>query len=265
MSRISRLRLRLRRVPPGARGGLDKSIPAGDALLFWHIQTFRDVSRLKKTLASLRTWYPQSQVLVVSDGDPDPEIDQACRRYSATFILRPRLIGVEQGGEPVQRMLEAFLETNADILIKIDPDTHVRRRFSVMPSRTDSSLYGTVQTTGSTSNRLTSIQGGCIIIPRQAAMLLASSALLKSERLRPPALEWAVNEVLRARAQAGLTSYDWTLGWACRELDLLSKDHPEVFSRYRARLIDVVTGRGVAVSHPRFEIRQLTSPVFYFS
>ena len=124
-------------------------------------------------------------------------------------------------------MLEAFLTIDADVLIKIDPDTNIRRRFLRMPTPTDSSLYGTVESSGTESNRIVGIQGGCIIIPRHAAVLLVSSSLLKSERLKPPALEWAVNKRSIDRATSGLTS-DWTLGWACRELGLLCKDHPEV-------------------------------------
>ena len=256
---LKRLRMRA-----DALRDVSGAVPADDVRVFWFIQTCRDRSRLRKTLVSLRALYPDAQVSVVSDGDPDPEIARVCETHSAGFTLRSPLFGAEHGGEPVQQMLEAFLATDADVLIKIDPDTNVRRRFSRLPSRRDSSLYGTVQSAGSESNRLTSIQGGCIIIPRQAAMLLAGSSLLRSERLKPPALEWAVGEALAARAASGLTSYDWTLGWACRELGLLSKDHSEVFSRHKPSLMDALAERRVAVSHPRFEISQLINHVFYF-
>jgi hypothetical protein len=258
----------LKRLRIGAEGLHNSSqdwVPADDVRVFWFIQTYRDLFRLRKTLAGLRKLYPESQVLVVSDGDPDPEIEQLCNRHSVEFTLRSRLYGVEHGGELVQKILEAFLITDADVLIKIDPDTHVRRRFSLMPARTDSAIYGTVESAGAGSNRITSIQGGCIVIPRQAAILLTSSSLLKSDRLKPPALEWAVAEVSLARAASGLTSSDQTLGWACRELGLLCKEHPEVFSRYRPSLIDAVTAGPVAVSHPRFEIAQIVDPDFYFS
>jgi hypothetical protein len=124
-------------------------------------------------------------------------------------------------------------------------------------------VYGTVQSAGDTANRLVSIQGGCIIVPRCAAEQLASSALLLSERLRPPAIAWAVSAYSRARAAAGLTSYDWTLGWACRELGLPSRSHPEVFSRYRANVFDQLSFRRAAVVHPRFEWTQLLGPIFY--
>lgn len=238
-------------------------VRADDVRIFWYIQTYRDLSRLRKALARVRTFYPESQILVVSDGDPDPAIPAICATHSADYSLRRRLYGVEHGGELVQRILEAFLTTDADVLTKIDPDTSVRRRFTLMPPPTDRSIYGTVQSAG--SNRAASIQGGCIIVPRQAAILLASSELLLSDRLKPPALEWAVDARTMARARSGLTSSDQTLGWACRELGLDCRHHPEVFSRYRPSLMDAVTQRGVAVFHPRFEIGHLANADFYFS
>jgi hypothetical protein len=238
-------------------------IRADAVRLFWFIQTYRDLPKLRQTLSRVRALYPDTPVLVVSDGDADPRIKQACDLYAVEFRLRPRLYGVEHGGALVQQLLEAFLSTNADILIKIDPDTDVRRRLSLMPLPVDTSIYGTVQSAG--SKRAPSIQGGCIIVPRRAASLLAGSALLMSERLKPPALEWAVDDATRARAAAGLTSSDQTLGWACRELGVLCKDHPEVCSRYRPSLMDTITASRIAVFHPRFQMRHLVDPAFYFS
>jgi hypothetical protein len=162
-------------------------------------------------------------------------------------------------------MLTAFLQTDAECLIKIDPDTLVRRPLTILPWPNDTAVYGTVQQVSAGADHLESVQGGCIIVPRQAALLLASSGLLESDRLKPPALEWAVGDLSAARAAAGLTSHDWTLGWACRELDLPNRDHPEVFSRHVPDLLDVLVEWRAAVSHPRFEIRQLVDPAFYFS
>lgn len=235
------------------------------ARIVWFIQTYRDLPRLRTTLARLRALYPESQVLVVSDGDANPEIPDVCGRHAAEFTLRPRLFGVEHGGEPAHLMLEAFLARDADVMIKIDPDTTLRRRFAKLPPAESAGLYGTVQSAGLGPNRLTSIQGGCIIVPRKAAVLLAASSLLLSDRLKPPTLEWAVNDTSRARARSGLTSYDWTLGWACRELDLHSSEHPEVFCRHRPSLVDAITDRGAAIAHPRFEIAQLADEAFYLS
>ena len=70
-------------------------IPVDEARIFWFIQTYRDLPRLRRTLARLRKLYSDSQVLVVSDGDPDPGIEQACQKYSARFALRSRMLGVE--------------------------------------------------------------------------------------------------------------------------------------------------------------------------
>lgn len=162
-------------------------------------------------------------------------------------------------------MLTAFLSRDADVMIKIDPDTTLRRRFTRLPAADRRALYGTVQSAGHGPNHLVSIQGGCIIVPRRAAILLAGSSLLRSDRLKPPALEWAVNNTSRDRAAAGLTSHDWTLGWACRALGVASRRHPEVFCRHRPSLVDALTDRGAAVAHPRFEIAHLADEAFYFS
>lgn len=242
----------------------DTWAPPDRIKILWFIQTYRDFPQLRLTLRKLRALYPDSAILVMSDGDPDPRLPQLCTTHSARFAMRQRLFGVEHGGEPVQRMLEALLETDADLLIKIDPDTDVRRRFSRLPPADDRSLYGTVQSVRAAAAPFVSIQGGCIIVPREAAAVLAGSGLLRSGRLKPPALEWAIGPAERARAASGLTSYDWTLGWACRELGIDSRDHPEVFSRYLPTLIDRLADRRVAVAHPRFSIRQMTKPGFYF-
>ena len=258
----------LRRLRTGCNvpaDGSDTWVRADSVRILWFIQTHRDLPKLRRTMARLRKLYHEAPVLVVSDGDPDPAIARACDTYSVKFILQSRLFGVEHGGEVVQRMLEAFLTTDADVLIKIDPDTNVQRRFSVMPSGKDAAVYGSVQTAGSASNRIVSVQGGCVIVPRQAALILANSLLLNSDRLKPPALEWVVSRELRARAASGLTTSDHTLGWACRELRLACKDHPEVWSRYRPSLMDTITASRLAVFHPRFEMRHLADPVFYFS
>jgi hypothetical protein len=259
----SLMRLRTRDYVPATTA--ETWVRADSVRIFWFIQTYRDLPKLRKTLARLRKLYPEAPVLVVSDGDSDPAIEHACDKYFVKFILQSRLFGVEHGGEVIQRMLEAFLTTDADVLIKIDPDTNVQRRFSIMPSGMDLSVYGSVQSGGSASNRVVSVQGGCVIVPRQAAILLANSSLLNSDRLKPPALEWAVSAELSARAASGLTSADHTLGWACRELRLLCKDHPEVCSRYRPSLMDTITASRLAVFHPRFDMSHLADPVFYFS
>jgi hypothetical protein len=248
---------------PSSESSSSHWVPADGLRFLWYIQTYRDLPRLNRTLARVRTLYASSHVFVVSDGDEDPEIRDTCGRFAAGYTLRSRLFLVEHGGESVHQMLQAFAATDADFVIKIDPDTNVRRRFSVMPNPIDSSIYGTVQSSGIGPDRLMSIQGGCIIIPRRAATLIVASGLLKSERLKPPALAWAVNKLSLDRAAAGLTSQDWTLGWACRELGLACRPHPEVYASHRRRLIDAMRKRGAAVSHPRFEMRHLLKPGFY--
>lgn len=241
------------------------SLGDGPGKILWYVQTYRDRLKLQPSLQRLRRFYPTDELLVVSDGAGDSAIEETVRPFNARFQLRPRLFTVEHGGLVVQRMLDAFLETHASVLIKIDPDSDVRRCFSRLPSASERAIFGTVQQTGPRTNSLTSIQGGCIVVPRSAAEAIAGSRLLESERLKPPACEWAVDADGRARVAAGLTSYDWTLGWACRELAIPCRDHPEVFSRYAPGLMDTLTVGDAAVAHPRFEWAQLRQRGFFLA
>src|SRR5689334_19836368 len=98
---------------PGRRlDGSETWTSAEQLRLFWFIQTYRDLPRLRKALAALRRLYPEARVLVVSDGDHDPQIAHVCTEQSVEFAFRSRLFGVEHGGEPVHKMLEAFLATD---------------------------------------------------------------------------------------------------------------------------------------------------------
>src|SRR5882762_3273325 len=82
--------LRRMRTRDNVSSGLSGSWIRADAVrIFWFIQTYRDLPRLRKTLSRLRRLYPDALVLVMSDGDPNPEIEQACDRYSVEFSLRP--------------------------------------------------------------------------------------------------------------------------------------------------------------------------------
>ena len=114
----------------GMSGTPERWVPADRIRLCWFIQTFHDPQALRRALAQLRRVFPESAVLVISDGDSDPAIAEACRAHTASCVMGARLFGVEHGGAVVQRMLDAFLATDADILIKIDPDTDVRSPFS---------------------------------------------------------------------------------------------------------------------------------------
>lgn len=254
----------LARAITGRSGPVDPSVfeRARAARLFWLIHTYRDWPKLETNLAALRHLYPESAALVISDGDPDPSIPPLCGRYGVGFRLGARLFAVEHGGEIVQRMLDEFLARDADILIKIDPDTALRRGFTRMPPAGARAIFGTIGTNETGDCEF--IQGGCMIVPRRVAEEVTARRLLVSDRLKPPALEWAASAISTTRAAAGLTSIDQTFGWACRELAIPCVNHPEVFSRYLPSLVDLVTSLRLAVYHPRFERRDLARSNFYF-
>jgi hypothetical protein len=253
------------RLITGRSGPADAApwVAADPLRLLWYVHTYHDRLKLAPALAALRRLYPESTVLVVSDGDSDPLLAPICARYRGEFRLGARLFGVEHGGEIVQRMLEAFLAHDADVLIKIDPDTVVRRQLTLAPAAGSRAIAGTIETSHTTGRDF--IQGGCIVIPRRSASEIVASRLLQSDRLKPPQLEWVVGEMSKARAASGLTSIDQTLGWACRQVGIACVNHPEVFSRYRPSLVDLITSQRLPIYHPRFELRHLADANFYFS
>ncbi|MBI4402734.1 MAG: hypothetical protein HY537_01155 [Deltaproteobacteria bacterium] len=153
-------------------------------------------------------------------------------------------------------MLGLFLNNPTKHLIKIDPDTHVRKKFGVLPAFDDAIIAGCVQQAGDKEKMITSVQGGCIIMTLKAAQVLFASKLLLSPALKAPCYEWVVEKTLRARAfKHGLTSYDWTIGWACKQLKIPIIQHPETQSHWER--VNLRAYLGAAVVHPRCPLSTL--------
>ncbi|MCB0403526.1 MAG: hypothetical protein KDD51_01985 [Bdellovibrionales bacterium] len=201
----------------------------------WHIQVYKDQQQLPTCLTALRRHYPKSRLFLISDGDPNPEIEQIANQFGGECYYGERLFGVERGGEVVHRLLDHYLAQPSDFLIKIDADTRVERRFWYLPKTREPLVMGTRQLAGSTPD-LVSIQGGCTIINHAAASMMHASRLFLDPRLKPPILAWAdPGTKQELRAKSGLTSHDWTIGWVCRELNIRIVDHPEVASYWKER------------------------------
>ncbi len=222
-----------------------------DAHICWFLQTCGDASLLREALRRLRKVAPRDTVLVVSDGDDDPCLPALCAAAGARFVRGKRLFGVESGGLVVERMLDLFLATDAEHLIKIDPDTDVRRVFRRLPRRDRALVAGTLQATGTVETRLVSVQGGAILMTRLAAQRFKDSGLFCRTELKPPQIAWAVSDSTCERATSGLTSFDWTIGWAARRLGIQMLAHPEIHSVWKPSFLDHLVARGAAVSHPR--------------
>ncbi len=238
---------------PGIENKLLQISGVSDSEIFFVLQVYQDTPFLARCFKDLRKHYPQAQVLVISDGDPDPAIADLCARFSVKCEYGERLFGADKGGQASQRFMEKFLQSQARYMVKIDPDTHLRRRFKRWPMDVIA-LFGTTQLVHWNAEVLVSLQGGCFIVPRVAAEFIVKSGRLLDPKLKPPALVWAIHPTLRQRAgERGLTSHDWPYGYVCRELGVPLFRHPEISSwwkgSFRQWLASWIKNKGAV--HPR--------------
>ena len=216
---------------------------------FW-MSVYRDLDEAIVTLTQLRRHYPAARIMVRSDGDDDPRLDALAEALRLEVRRGRRLFTVENGARLVHTMLEMYLEDPAPYLFKIDPDTDFHRRFQRLPEA--GGHFGTVMRVDGSP----AVQGGCMGFSRDAAEAIASSELLLAPAFAEPAaanggVYWTYLE-FRAK-KFGLSSFDWSLGWAAQELSVPIFEYSEVRSvSYRRRhLLPSDPGAVFAVTHPR--------------
>jgi hypothetical protein len=209
--------------------------------------TYNDLEATVDCLLDLRKHYPESRVILRSDGDPNPGLSSLASRNNVDFRLESRLFGIENGGTIIERMLELFFERPTRYLFKIDPDTVIHRRFNYLPVQ--SGVFGTLQCELETP----SIQGGCMGFTRDAAEKILKSGWLRDSRLREPAK--FINDSpyffrMADRAErCGLASFDWIVPWIASELGIPIYAFDEVNSGWRVPPPN--PDDRYAVTHPR--------------
>lgn len=109
---------------------------------------YKDERPAISALADLKRFYPESPTLTFDDSKERLKLAQFAGRWT-------------------ERYLQSFLDTDADTLIKIDPDTAVLRRAKGFP---DSDIFGT-HVDGQ-------VLGGCIGYSREGARQIVDSGLL---------------------------------------------------------------------------------------
>lgn len=190
------------------------------------MQVYKDGRLLRPCLNALRYCYPDARVIIRSDGDDDPEYPKLAEDYGAEYIQgKERLYLLQHGGKVGHVALEAFAKKATDYLVKIDPDTLIVRPLKIMPK---ADIFGSPQHCGG----IKSIQGGFFGFKQLAAFKLYTSGLLLSQELKD-GKTWGVKGDAAERWKSGLTSFDWTVGWALTKLKLSTERHPEVKSSWK--------------------------------
>ncbi|HXD34956.1 MAG TPA: hypothetical protein VN643_27800 [Pyrinomonadaceae bacterium] len=219
----------------------------GDHDLTFFALTYKNYDATAECLRDLRKHYPQSRVILRSDGDPDPRLPSLASRNQVDFRGESRLFGIENGGAVIERMLVLFLEQPTRYLLKIDPDTVIHRRFQYLPTR--DGLFGTLQTEQETP----SIQGGCLGFTRDAAEKILQSQWLRDSRLKEPAK--FINDspyffrMAHRANRCGLASFDWIVPWIANQLGIPIYSFAEVNSGWQQAPPN--PDQRYAVSHPR--------------
>lgn len=209
-------------------GHWDRHHDDGDVVFFMPV--YRDQALAFASLERLRRAYPASRLVVLSDGDPDFDGPAAEARFGAEYVLGTNLYGVEHGGEIVHRILEAYMRAPARLLVRLDTDARVDRRFRYVP--TAPGLYGTISPSSRTA------QGGCVVLTHEAAAALHDRGVFRSEALLDPVTSWgtySLPENLARKVEKGSVSYDKVLHWGCVEAGVPVRPFPEILSLFKAR------------------------------
>ncbi len=192
----------------------------------FYMQVYHDFERAKWATGHLRKQFPDSRLIIFSDGDDDPRFQE----LPGEVHYGERLYPLQNGGKLVHRMLEVFLERPSDYLFKVDTDSGFHRPFKHFP-KVDC-YFGTVQ--HHTTNP--SIQGGCAGFTLNVARMLYESKICLSDQLLDYKNSWAKCRACAASAERrGNISTDWLTGYCAGQLGIPLQEYREVSCRHRGR------------------------------
>lgn len=128
-----------------------------------------------KRLSELIQIYPNREavnIIVYCDGINHLELSQFCNSYQINYTQANRIKPARFGAKWIARMLRLYLLlSQADVLVRIEPDTKVLRQFHGFP---DGDLIGNIRHSGTARY----IQGGGVGIKRGAARQILDSKIL---------------------------------------------------------------------------------------
>jgi len=208
------------------------------------MQVYKDYDLALCALKRVRHFYPNSRLIVISDGDPDPRYKNFVTLFNAEYIEGDHLSGIQNGGRLLHRWLEHYVFRPSPYFIRIDTDTRIDRRFHYLPIPIGCDIFGNPQAPKS-------VQGGCIIFSSKAAKKLYDSRIFMSEELKDYSSTWGSllpRNLLKERVDQGIIATDWILAWACTKLDINIVNFSEIHSRWKEEIPN--PDKRYAVVHP---------------
>jgi hypothetical protein len=215
--------------PPRPQPERVSDYQASDLTFLMHV--YHDAPAAADAVHSIQRVYPSARVILICDGGDASAASRLGAERGVSVILGERLFCVDRGGEIIRRMLGAYLMEPTKWLLKVDPDTAVRRRLSWLPA---TGLAGSLN-----CEQRRSLQGGCIVISHDAATRIFDARAdwlpqLYDWRSWAMSVNGQTDGLLAARARRErLTSIDWTLAYCCRMLDVPVWSHDEIASEWK--------------------------------
>jgi hypothetical protein len=142
-----------------------------DPCFLFHV--YRDELLAERLMTQLRGIYPSADIICISDGRPVSGFFQICTQQRVTYLAGDRLKRMATGAAWVERMITAFLtRSNAETLIKLDPDSQMHRAFKTIPA---ADWFGQINLKGFYRPR---VRGGCMGFSRLLLEKILMSNLL---------------------------------------------------------------------------------------
>jgi hypothetical protein len=141
------------------------------------LHTYKDQERAKKRITSLRTLYPSSPVIAIADGVDDADYAAFCKDNKVQYTLGDRLKLPEFSGKWTERWMRAYLDqTDAPLVIKLDPDTGVFKALASFPGADVFGKYSYL------TNSDLEMLGGCVGFTRRAVEKILDTKMLGQYR-----------------------------------------------------------------------------------
>jgi hypothetical protein len=219
------------------------------------LTVYKDKDLARNCLSSLRKVYPDNPVEMITDGDDDKEWRDIAKQFKCELTYGLHLFGIESGAEYTRRILlhadKIVKSDNITHIFRIDTDTLFHREISILPPK---GIFGRTQKCG----EIDSVQGGCTGISADILADLLDETLF--EKLKNPEESYLKDcPSLRTRVyEKKLTTWDWTLGWICKQKGISVKDHPQIGSFYIA--LPEKISPNYAVTHPHKLVKRQPPP-----
>jgi len=109
------------------------------------ITTYKDFDKLDRLVTSLSQHnYFTYSISVLSDGDPDPRIEQLCNAYGLKHFFYENAHSLTSGFKFWRNVFEVYKQTPTEYMIKLDADVLAQKPFDLNLEEFRDHMFGTL-------------------------------------------------------------------------------------------------------------------------